>query len=107
MVSVDVTVDNPPRVKGWVGSLYAAGPIISLILRPRSLSANDSRSTCQKTMRVNWITQPWKHFGYAPYEACKTAKAPRVLRAHYGSLRVRCIDGWRSTVVVDATFRRE
>jgi PAS domain S-box-containing protein len=63
--------------------------------------SHDSRSTCKKTMRVNWTTQPWKHFGYARCEACKTAKAPRMSRAHYGSLRARCIDGWRSTVVVD------
>ena len=38
-------------------------------------------------MPVNWITQPWKHFGYARCEACKTAKAPRMSRAHYGLLR--------------------
>jgi hypothetical protein len=62
--------------------------------------SRDSRSTCKKTMRVNSITQPWRHYGCARCEACKTAKAPRMSRAHCGLVRVRCIDGWRSTVVV-------
>ncbi len=63
--------------------------------------SRDSCSVCKRTMRVNWITQPWRPCGCARCEACKTAKAPRMSRAHCGSVRVRCIDGWRSTVAVD------
>ena len=37
-----------------------------------------------------------EHFGYARCEACKMAKALRMLHAHCGLRPARCIDGWRS-----------
>ena len=63
--------------------------------------SRDSCSVCKRTMRVNWITQPWRPCGCARCEACKTAKAPRMSHAHCELVRARCIDGWRSTVAVD------
>src|SRR6202162_6752612 len=92
-----------PRVRGAVRSdrfvINQSISRVGIFLTWRI--SHDSGLACKRTMPVNWITQPWKHFGYARCEARRMAKALRMLQVHYGSRPARCIDGWRSIAVAD------
>src|ERR1700722_3724664 len=65
---------------------------------------HDSRSVCKRAMPANLTTRPWRRFGSARCEACRTATAPRMVartlrvtpRAMYRWLALYRRGGWNA-----------